>query len=453
MGYIDTSIVALQEPRRLLASAMDHHRTGNLDDAERDYLAVLKHGYRVTDVLPLVAGLAAARGDVHAALEHWTLVLQHQPAHVWGLTEKGALLHRLGRWSDAAKCLEAAHELDPANPTILANLGVALTDAGRRDDAMRAYRRLSSLKPGNPLVQHQMRRAASAIVPFWHVPMLNDQARNDAFDRAIRQAVAAHGPDARILDIGAGSGLLSMMAARAGAGNVVCCESVPAIAETAEEIVAINGYADRIRIIAKKSDKLVVGEDLDGRADILISEILSCDVLAEHVLATFEDALSRLVHEDATIIPRAVTARGCLIESEVLAKHAHVQNVSGFDVAPFGALAAQRVPVHGSMTSWRRLSDDHDLVHIDLEARRHDSATWKLSIPVRADGIAIGVLQWMRVDLAEGIEFTNSPDECCAGGWLQLLHTFPRPISVCAGEQVELTVGHDRTSLILVPAR
>ena len=54
----------------------------------------------------------------------------------------------------------------------------------------------------------------------WHFAMLNDVDRNAKFDLAIREAVAALAPEVgrvRVLDLGAGSGLLSMMAARAGA--------------------------------------------------------------------------------------------------------------------------------------------------------------------------------------------------------------------------------------------
>ncbi|MEQ1717171.1 MAG: 50S ribosomal protein L11 methyltransferase [Hyphomicrobium sp.] len=451
MGRIETNIVALEETRRLLRAGMDYHSAGKFAEAESAYLAVLDHGYRIADVLPLVAGLASARGDLLAALEHWTKLLDLQPSHIFGLCEKGSLLHRLGRWTEAVEPLEAAYQVEPCNLNLLANLGVALTDAGRLDDALIAFRRLQELDPGNMLVQHLVRRTASAIVPYWHIPMLNDQARNDAFENAIRMAVSVRGSDARVLDIGAGSGLLSMMAARAGAKSVVCCESVPVIAETAAKIVAKNGYEDRIRVIAKRSNRLVIGEDMEERADILISEILSSDLLSEHVLATFEDAHARLVREDATVIPRAVTARGCLIESEVLAKYAFVNSVSGFDVGPFTALAAQRLPVHGKITSWRKLSDDQDLVHVDLKARRHDSGGRRLSIPVTSDGIAIGVMQWLHVDVAEGVEFVNSPEEYCDGGWLQLLHTFPGPVSVRAGETFELEVGHDRSSLMILP--
>lgn len=44
------------------------------------------------------------------------------------------------------------------------------------------------------------------------------------------------------------------------------------------------------------------------------------------------------------------------------------------------------------------------------------------------------------------------PDDQSDGGWLQVLHTFPQPIGVSAGEQLDVMVGHDRTSLIVMPA-
>jgi hypothetical protein len=104
------------------------------------------------------------------------------------------------------------------------------------------------------------------------------------------------------------------------------------------------------------------------------------------------------------------------------------------------------------MTSWRRLSGDIDLLRIDLSAREHVADIRKLPIPVLEDGVAVGVVQWMNVDLADGVAFSNHPDEYSNGGWLQVLHTFPQPIRVSAGEQLDVMVGHDRSSLIVMPA-
>jgi predicted RNA methylase len=367
------------------------------------------------------------------------------------LIEKGLSLHRLGKTQDAVACFEAARRVAPDDDLVLTNLGVALADSGRSHEAVVVLRQALKRNSENLHVRHQLRRLISVIVPFWHVRMLNDADRNDAFESAIRAVVARKGPSARILDIGAGSGLLSMMAARAGAQNIVACERVPLIAETAERIVKLNRFEDRIKIVSKASTELVVDQDLDGRADILVSEIISSDLLAENVLDTFEDAHARLLRDDATIVPRAAMAIGCVVGSTALDKYAFVNEVSGFDISPFAALSPQRLPIHGLMTAWQRLTDDFDLLRIDLTARKHVPVLRRLAIPVKEDGEAAGVVQWIKLDLDEGITFSNHPDSCFDGGWLQVLHTFPRAIPVFRGKDLTLTVGHDRVSLVIMP--
>lgn len=442
----------LADVRQALSDAMTDHWSGNAAAAEANYRRVLDHNYRPVDVLPLLAKLLSNRGDLGGALSHWERLLELDPLHLSGLLEAGVLLHRLRRTEQAVACFARAKAVAPGNVLVLTNLAVALADTGRRDEALDEFRAVLTIEPDNLHVQHQVRRLAALIVPFWHVPMMNDTRRNDAFEAAILGAIAKHGANARILDIGTGSGLLSMMAARGGARQIVTCEAVPVIAETAKRIVARNGYETQIRVVDKTSQDLQIGVDLEARADILISEILSCDLLGEKVLDTFEDAHARLVRDGATVIPRAASAVGCLVASDVLASYAFATTSSGFDVSPFNDLAPQHLPVHGTMTSWRRLSADFDIASLDLTAKTYAGERRKLAVPVQDDGEAIGIVQWLRVDLAEGVEFSNHPDHYCDGGWLQVLHPFRRPIAVKAGTELELLVGHDRSSLIVMLA-
>jgi type II protein arginine methyltransferase len=449
---IENAEFSSAEGRQQLNEAMRFHAEGKLDSAEEHYRQALAHRYRVSDILPLVAGIAALRGHFGTALDYWNEMLEIKPDHLVALLEKGVLLLRSGDVEGAVDCFDAASRVSPQNPVALNNLAVALAQANRHHDALVSFRKVVRLQPDSVLPQHQLRRLTSKIVPFWHIPMLNDVRRNDAFEAAIEKVVTERGTAAQILDIGTGSGLLSMMAARAGATNIVTCEAVPVIAETAKRIVERNGFADRIAVINKTSSELLVGQDIEARADILVSEILSSDLLAEDVLNTFEDAHTRLINENAAIIPRAATAIGCLIASEVLSKYAFVDDVSGFDVSDFSPLAANRLPVHGTITEWSRLSADVELQSIDLTRPKHTEEIRIIEMPVTSSGIAIGILQWMKIDLAAGIEFTNHPDDYSDGGWLQVLHPFPKPMEVHAGAMFRLIAGHDRNSLILMPA-
>lgn len=441
----------LSEARAALATAMALHEQGDLVGAEAGYRAVLALEYRATDVLPLLAGLLGRLSRAEDALAVWEQLLAIAPDNAVALHEKGLTLHWLGRTGEAVAALEQACALDPHNAIAIGNLAVVLADAGRNHAAIGQFRRALALQSDNLHLRHQLRRLGAASVPFWHIPMMNDAPRNDAFEAAIKAAIAVAGPGARVLDIGAGSALLSLMAARAGAQRVVACEMEPLIAEMAQQIVAQNGYADRITVHAKPSTDLAVGVELDAPAQILVSEILSSDLLTEKVLDTFEDAHRRLLAPDALVIPRAASAMGCLVASETLADYAFVGEVSGFDLSPFTDFAQQRLPIHGTMTAWQRLSDDHELVRLDLTQAKHDAVLTHLRIPVTASGRAIGIVQWMHIDLWPGVTFDNHPDRYTDGGWLQILHSFPAPVDVVAGETLDIAVGHDRITLILLP--
>lgn len=449
MGQIADETLAVA--RDLLSRAMKSHSEGKLDAAEELYRQVLEYEYRVTDVLPLVAGVAAAAGRLEAALTFWDELLILRPGYQVALLQRGAISLKIGDVVAAIESYSAVVGSSPTNTIALNNLAVAFAQADRQYDALKTFQKLMEIEPADIRVRHQVRRLTAGMVPFWHIPMLNDVQRNDAFEVAIGKAIAMRGSDARILDIGTGSGLLSMMAARAGSSDIVTCEAVPIIAEAAERIIAQNGFSDQISLIKKKSTELVVGEDLEARAHILVSEILSSDLLAEGVLDTFEDAYARLLTDDVTVIPRAATAVGCIVESSILSKYVFVDEVSGFDISTFSALAAIRLPVHGTMTDWKRLSADVDFQTIDLTRKKHTEELRLVEVPIISGGLALGVVQWMRIDLAEGVEFSNHPDDYSDGGWLQVLHPFPAAINVKAGSMLRMLVGHDRNSLILIP--
>lgn len=437
--------------RVMLEEAMQLHEAGNLAAAEPRYRMVIEHGYRAIEVLPILAGLAGQRGADDEALGLWDSLLAMVPDHALGLHEIGLLHARRGRFAEAIAALKAACAVDPDNAVASNNLAVTLADAGMKTEALEEFARALALQPGNIHIEHQIRRLSAEMVPFWHIPMLNDTRRNAAFEAAIIAALAAKGPDAQVLDIGTGSGLLAMMAARAGARQVTACEMVPIIAAMARRIIADNGHAGAITVHTMPSSALAVGEHLPERADILVSEILSSDLLTEKVIDTFEDAHARLLKADAIVIPRGAAAIGCLVESAVLADYVFVGRVSGFDVSRFGALGPQKLPIHGTMTDWRRLSEDVELLRLDLTQLRHESDLQLLRIPVTADGTAAGIVQWMHIDLAEGIAFDNHPDGYSDGGWLQVLHPFPEPVPVRAGDVLNLAVGHDRVTLIIRP--
>jgi type II protein arginine methyltransferase len=88
-----------------------------------------------------------------------------------------------------------------------------------------------------------------------------------AYHEAIRKAVRN---TTHVLDIGTGTGLLSMMAAKAGAASVTACELHTLMFTVAQQVVALNKLSDKIKIINKHSHDLLIGEDMPHK--VLLSK-------------------------------------------------------------------------------------------------------------------------------------------------------------------------------------
>jgi type II protein arginine methyltransferase len=153
------------------------------------------------------------------------------------------------------------------NPAAMLGLARMLHEDGQKEKALAVCRAALELAPDDGKLAAQIKSFINRTVPGWHFSIVRDDVRNAAYEAALRRAVT---PGARVLEIGTGTGLLAMMAARAGAAAVISCEMTPVIAEKAAEIVARNGYADRVRVVAKHSDKLDAEADMGGRADLLV---------------------------------------------------------------------------------------------------------------------------------------------------------------------------------------
>jgi type III protein arginine methyltransferase len=89
-------------------------------------------------------------------------------------------------------------------------------------------------------VPHRLARAPKRLVRevnVWHYAMINDTPRNEFYYRLLQQYIT---PETGVLDIGAGSGLLSLMSGKLGAKWVVAVEGSPDLARLAKNNVESN---------------------------------------------------------------------------------------------------------------------------------------------------------------------------------------------------------------------
>ena len=115
-------------------------------------------------------------------------------------------------------------------------------------------------------------------------------------------------PDPRddvVVDIGTGTGILAIAAARAGAQHVYAIESGN-IADVAQNLFEANGLADRITLIKGYSTKI----NLPERADVLVSEIIGDEPLEEEVLKVTMDHAEQIPQTQWRLLPCALQVFG-----------------------------------------------------------------------------------------------------------------------------------------------
>jgi SAM-dependent methyltransferase len=137
--------------------------------------------------------------------------------------------------------------------------------------------------------------------------MVLDDARTAAYARAV-DVHAVHFRNAVVLDVGCGSGVLSVFAARAGARHVYCVEKAPGAAAIARAMVVRNNFESIITVVELDIDS--EGEaDLIPTVDIIISEWMGYLGLVEGMLATVLAARDRYLKPGGLLFPDAFTLR------------------------------------------------------------------------------------------------------------------------------------------------
>jgi type III protein arginine methyltransferase len=306
----------------------------------------------------------------------------------------------------------------------------------QRADPVRAYELVDEAKaaaPGNKEIAAIGGGIIAGSIPGWHVRMVKDQPRNKAFQDAIERAVT---PNKRVLDIGSGSGLLAMMAARAGAVHVHSCEMNPAVAAVAAEIVADNGYADHIKMHSKSSRLLDVQADLGGKPEIIVSEIVGNDLVCEEVLPTMLDTARRLAAPGAQFIPARGDVRVALAFWERL-EDRYLGEECGFDLRGFNRVVPSRFDARQDDSALHVRGEPVSLYSFDFSSAEQwqDRASMEL---ISSGGAVNGVIQWVKLTMDDVGIYENPPGSGIDSHWGALFFPFEKPVETSAGEGVAI---------------
>ena len=132
-----------------------------------------------------------------------------------------------------------------------------------------------------------------------HIGMLQDNERMRAYHDAIKLNAERHFKGKVVLDVGTGTGVLSIWAAQAGAKRVYAVEATAKVAADARTLVAANGFADTITVLAGKMEEL----ELPEKVDVLLSEWMGYFLLREAMVNSVLDARDRWLKPSGVMYP------------------------------------------------------------------------------------------------------------------------------------------------------
>jgi protein arginine N-methyltransferase 1 len=266
--------------------------------------------------------------------------------------------------------------------------------------------------------------------------MVADRGRTSAYARALEQLVTS---SSVVLDIGAGPGILSLLACRAGARKVYAVEPDDVI-QVAREVAAANGFADRIEFVQAMTADI----DLPERVDGIVADIHGVLPQSGESLVSILDARRRLLRPGGWIVPARETIWAAPVSSPV--NYERTMNAwtteYGFD------LSAARIR---SANEWvkRWLSPDELLAEpgrcavLDYHSLDGPNMSGEVSWVVARDGVAHGLGVWFDAETAPGVGFSNSPASGESHVYGQGFFVFPDQVTLSAGDLIRVRLRAD----------
>lgn len=275
----------------------------------------------------------------------------------------------------------------------------------------------------------------------YHRTLIADRVRNRALLAALH-AVIKKG-ETVVADIGAGTGLIGLMAARLGAKDVYLYEMAE-VAGVAAEILKKN----RVR-----NCHLMPCSSLDmvdpPRVDVVISETLGNYAFEENMIETLNDARERHLKSGGTMIPARVRQFVAPVISRRFDDELAAWGEVGSDLDIPMDLAFAEGMSRNNVYVRKLLPDDlldagasavaWDVV--DFASARHNASNRKGegAWPLTTEHTVFGFGVWWVADLVEGVTLSTAPD---APGthWEQLYFPLLTPVSCKPGDTLKVAL-------------
>jgi Ribosomal protein L11 methyltransferase (PrmA) len=264
-----------------------------------------------------------------------------------------------------------------------------------------------------------------------HRQYLSDHARVSAYRSAIHEIVK---PGSVVLDLGAGTGIMGLLACEAGAARVYSIEA-DSIIGLSREICQANGFNGRVTFIKGLSTQV----ELPEKVDVVVSDQIGRFGFEAGILDFFNDARARFLNASGVLIPSHIDLFIAPVESETMFERVEFWNKSttGFDLSPVRALAANTgYPVKFRVEDL--LGDPLNLTRLQLGTSTYANFASEGSLTITKPGTLHGLGGWFSAQLSPSTTMTNSPLAANSINRRNVFFPLDRAVMVEPGDRIRI---------------
>lgn len=269
----------------------------------------------------------------------------------------------------------------------------------------------------------------------FHAFCLTDTGRRlDQYARAIARIVH---PGDVVVDLGAGTGILSFLACRAGAHRVYAIEASDAFAY-GEMLAKAGGYDERVRVIRGSSPQVTLPE----RADAIVADIHDTFGLQASGLGSWIDARDRFLRPGGAVIPASIQLFVAPVEAPDLYRRTidvWRQQIHGIDVSPIRALAVNQL-YPARFTREQLIAAPSRVATIALESTTALHVNGSAQLTAARSGTLHGVCGSFVSTLADGVEMSNTPGHHDTTNFAQAFFPIDVPHAIGEGDRLEIHI-------------
>ena len=266
-----------------------------------------------------------------------------------------------------------------------------------------------------------------------HRHYLADRVRVERYRAALRETVR---PGDVVIDLASGTGILGLLALRAGASRIYAVEASP-IAGLAERIASANGADRAIHVIRAEARHAEFPE----RADVVVTDQIGRFGFEAGLFSLFADARARMLKPGGRLVPSALSFMVAPVEHA--RQYGRVEfwrrRPAGLDFAPVAEMA-ENTGYPARLGPQHLLAEPRRALHVDFSSQVPTALRLDASFTIARAGVLHGIGGWFEARLSPSVTLTNSPLDRRRMLRRQAFMPIGTPIDVTSGDEVRVEI-------------